>query len=133
MEHQIGNRAVPHCNSVKSASNITQVVNNKSLGVSVTSASSSDIWTTKSSNISTNTVGGTLGPTGPMGQIGPRGIPANGTIRMGNGKVEAYNADDDKWVTIAGVDETNKLKEIKDVLRENFPEALFDLMMRGLL
>lgn len=59
--------------------------------------------------------------------------PNRGDIRIDNtlGAILAYNGTN--WVTIAGLDMTDRLEMIKSILDEFYPEAHFDLTMRGLL
>lgn len=64
---------------------------------------------------------GTNEPTGKLGNI----------QFTSDGNIMAHDGTD--WVLLCGIGEKNQIEKIKDVLREFWPEVLFDLMMKDLI
>lgn len=90
---------------------------------------------------------GASGPTGSSGMFMPNTVQntsnnsftikpntnsAKGQVQFTeNGEIMIY--DGTSWVTVAGIAQETQIDKIKAVLREYYPEVLFDLVMRDLI
>lgn len=66
----------------------------------------------------------THGSPNPSGTTGSFQFTPGGDIMVHDGTT---------WVTLCGLGEMTQIDKIKEVLREYWPEVLFDLMMRDLI
>lgn len=99
---------------------------------------------TIASNYVNHTHTGAQGPAGSSGLSFATGsisstytIKPNPNSKIGefqftaDGQIQVYDGKD--WVVVAGLEKETQIDKIKAVLREFYPEVLFDLVMRELL